>query len=253
MNAMTEPRSYPASSVDPGELATFKATAADWWNPTGPFKPLHALGPVRLGYIREHLIRHFGRDARAAQPLEGLTLADIGCGGGLLCEPLARLGAAVTGIDPLAESIDVARQHAAGQGLHVRYLTGGAEDLAAQGESFDAIVSMEVVEHVPDLSAFIGSCAAAVKPGGIVLLSTLNRTLKSYAMAIIGAEYVLRWLPKGTHHWEKFVKPEELAHAVRAAGLAVVETRGCVYRPLTGEWRQSGDTDVNYFMAAKKA
>ncbi len=158
----------------------------------------------------------------------------------------------MTGLDPLAESIEVARQHAAGQGLTMRYLTGGAEDLAAQGESFDVVVSMEVVEHVPDLGAFIRSCAAAVKPGGIVLLSTLNRTLKSYAMAIIGAEYVLRWLPRGTHHWEKFVKPDELARAVSAAGLTVADTRGCVYRPLTGEWRLSGDTDVNYFMAAKK-
>jgi 2-polyprenyl-6-hydroxyphenyl methylase/3-demethylubiquinone-9 3-methyltransferase len=251
-NGMTETHSAPSSGTDPEQLEIFKAVASDWWNPSGPFKPLHALGPVRIGYIREQIIANTGRDGALACPLEGVVLADIGCGGGLLCEPLARLGANVTGIDPLGESIETARRHCAAQSLEIRYLTGEAADLAARGEQFDAVVSMEVVEHVPDLAAFVRTCAVLVKPGGLLLLSTLNRTLKSYAMAIAGAEYILRWLPKGTHQWDKFVKPDELAHAVSAAGLSVLAARGCTYHPFSGEWRESDDTSVNYFMAARK-
>lgn len=240
------------SGLDERELATFRAAAADWWKPDGKFKPLHALGPVRMEFIRDHATRHFGRDSRSLKPFAGLSIADVGCGGGLLCEPMARLGAQVTGIDPLPESIDVAQRHATDQGLAIRYLAGEAADLAKAGESFDVVVSMEVIEHVPDVSAFIRDCAAILKPGGLLLLSTINRTPKSYAFAIVGAEYVLQWLPKGTHRWEKFITPAELEAACADAGLMWIEARGCVFNPLSGQWRMSDDVAVNYFAAATK-
>ncbi len=241
------------SGVDAGEIESFRKTAFDWWKPGGAHAALHAIAPVRLAYIREQIVQHFHRNARSLCPFDGLALADIGCGGGLLCEPLARLGAAVTGIDPVPESIEAARIHAEPQRLNIRYLTGSAEDLAQKGETFDAVVSMEVIEHVPDPQAFIRACAACVKPGGLLIVSTINRTLRSYALAIIGAEYILRWLPMGTHSWEKFITPEELEAAFRSAGLMPAGERGCIFNPLGGGWQFSSDTAVNYFATAVKA
>jgi len=244
--------SHSGLRTDEQELASFRAGAQEWWNPEGSFKPLHALQPVRIRYIRDHLVSHFGREGRSLTPLKGLAIADIGCGGGLLCEPLARLGATVTGVDPVADSIETARRHAEGQGLVIRYVAGTAEDLAAAGEAFDAVIAMEVVEHVPDLGAFLKACADILKPGGLLLLSTINRTARSYALAIVGAEYILRWLPKGTHRWEKFVTPDELGQALTASGLDLIETKGCVFNPLGEGWQLSSDTAVNYFAAAAR-
>jgi 2-polyprenyl-6-hydroxyphenyl methylase/3-demethylubiquinone-9 3-methyltransferase len=240
------------STLDEREVERFRALAAKWWDPEGEFAPLHAIGPERLRFLREQLVRHFGRDANAARPLEGLRIADIGCGGGLVSEPLARLGASVTGIDPAEENVAAARAHAAESGLEIDYRAARVEDLAAEGAKFDAVIALEVVEHVPDVPAFVGVCAQVLRPGGMMLLSTINRTAKAFALAIVGAEYVLRWLPRGTHQWDRFVTPDELADALRASGLRVVDTRGLTFNPLTREWRLSGDTGVNYFMSAAK-
>jgi len=240
------------STLDQREVERFRALAAKWWDPEGDFAPLHAIGPERLRFLREAVIRHFGRDARAAQPLEGLRIADIGCGGGLVAEPLARLGASVTGIDPAEENVAAARAHAQQSGLEIDYRAARVEDLASEGAQFDAVIALEVVEHVPDVAAFIAVCAKVFRPGGLMLLSTINRTAKAFALAIVGAEYVLRWLPRGTHQWDRFVTPEELRDALARSGLRPVDTRGLSYNPLTREWRLSADTSVNYFMAAAK-
>jgi len=244
--------SQPDSTLDEREVARFRALAAKWWDPQGAFAPLHAIGPERMRFLREQLVSHFARDGNAAQPLEGLRIADIGCGGGLVSEPLARLGASVTGIDPAEENAAAARAHAADSGLEIDYRAARVEDLAAEGAQYDAVIALEVVEHVPDVQAFIGVCAQTLRPGGMMLLSTINRTARAFALAIVGAEYVLRWLPRGTHQWERFVTPDELAAALRASGLRVVETRGLTFNPLTREWRLSDDTGVNYFMSAAK-
>lgn len=241
------------SSVDAAEVARFSAMAADWWNPHGQFKPLHRFNPVRLAYLRDRLIAHFGRDARAAQPLAGLALLDIGCGGGLLCEPLTRLGAAVTGIDASATTIAVARLHAAQMGLAIDYRETTAENLLATGNRFDVVLTMEVVEHVTDRAAFLTAAAGLIKPGGAMVVATLNRTTKAYALAILGAEYVLGWLPRGTHDWQKFVKPEELTAELSGAGLAVAEVTGVSYNPFADRWSLSADTAVNYMVLTTKA
>lgn len=246
----TLPRS--GSTIDTREVERFRALASKWWDPEGEFRPLHAIGPARLQFMREQIVSHFGRDANAARPFDGLRIADIGCGGGLISEPLARLGGSVTGIDPALETIEAAQAHAMSQGLEIDYRAIRVEDLAAAGENFDIVVAMEVVEHVPDLTGFLRVCASILKPGGLMLLSTLNRTLKAYLLAIVGAEYVLRWLPAGTHQWERFVKPDELGAALQNAGLHPAQTRGISYNPLTTEWRLSRDTDVNYLAAARK-
>jgi 2-polyprenyl-6-hydroxyphenyl methylase/3-demethylubiquinone-9 3-methyltransferase len=240
------------STLDEREVERFRALAAKWWDPEGEFAPLHAIGPERLRFLREQLVRHFARDGNAARPLEELRIADIGCGGGLVSEPLARLGASVTGIDPAEENVAAARAHAADSGLEIDYRAARVEDLAAEGAQFDAVIALEVVEHVPDVPAFIGVCAQVLRPGGMMLLSTINRTARAFALAIVGAEYVLRWLPRGTHQWDRFVTPEELGDALRGSGLRVVETRGLTFNPLTREWRLSDDTGVNYFMSAGK-
>lgn len=240
-----------ASNIDDAEVARFRAIAAEWWDERGKFRPLHQIGPVRLQFIRDELLRHFSLKP-GLKPLAGLRLLDIGCGGGLISEPLARLGGTVTGIDPGAENVQIARSHAEPQGLAIDYRACTAEDLVAAGELFDAVVCLEVVEHVPDVAAFVRTCASLVKPGGILVMSTINRTLKSYALAIVAAEYVLNWLPRGTHQWERFVTPEELARHMTAAGLIAPTLSGMSYNPIQDVWSLSKDTGVNYLAAAAK-
>ena len=243
------------ATLDRDEVARFARLAGKWWDANGPFRPLHRINPVRLTYIRDQLCRRFGRDKTAASSLSGLSVLDIGCGGGLVAEPLARLGAFVTGIDPAPENIEAAKAHADGARLKIAYRAATAEELAAEqlaagGSGFDAVLLLEVVEHVPDVPAFLKSVAPLVKPGGVMVLSTLNRTLKAYALAIIGAELILHWLPIGTHQWQRFVRPDELNAALRRAGLTPADTTGMVYNPLADEWRLGRDTDVNYFVTA---
>jgi 2-polyprenyl-6-hydroxyphenyl methylase/3-demethylubiquinone-9 3-methyltransferase len=241
-----------ATTIDSTEIAKFNAMAEAWWDPHGDFKPLHILNPTRIAFIRDLAARHFGRDARGETPLEGLTLCEIGCGGGLLTEPMRRLGAEVTGIDPSARNIGIARSHAEAGGIKITYLQCAAEDMVERRESFDIVLAMEVVEHVANIDLFIASCAQLVKPGGLVFLATLNRTAKAFAFAIVGAEYVMRWLPRGTHDWRKFVKPSELAHPLRRAGLSIEQLTGVTYNPLADRWSLSRDLEVNYMLAAKR-
>lgn len=241
------------STIDTDEIAKFAAMAEQWWDPTGKFKPLHQLNPVRLGYIREKAVAHFGRDASRRKPLEGLTVLDIGCGGGLLCEPLTRLGAKVTGIDAGEKNIAIARLHAEQSMLEIDYRATTAEALAASGERFDLVLNMEVVEHVDNVPLYIKSCAELVAPGGLLLTSTINRTLRAYGLAIVAAEQLLRWLPPGTHDYARFLTPEEISALVSRNGLRVVEKTGVVFHPLANEWRRSTDTGVNYMVLAEKA
>ena len=238
------------STIDPREVARFDALAGDWWNPSGQMKPLHRINPVRIRYIRDQIAARFGRDVKSPEPLSGLRILDIGCGGGLLGEPLARLGATVTGIDPGPTNVEIARVHARRSRLEIDYRATTAEEVAARGETFDVVLAMEVVEHVANLKTFIAASARLVAPGGLFVASTLNRTLKSFALAIVGAEYVLRWLPRGTHSWDKFVRPDELARVLRQSGLAEIDVTGMVFMPLSDDWRLSSDTAVNYFLAA---
>lgn len=234
------------STLDPGEVERFARLAAEWWDPDGKFRPLHELGPARLAFIREAVVRHFARDATSLTPLEGLAVLDIGCGGGLVSEPVRRMGARVTGIEPALENIAAARAHAEATGLSIDYRSARVEDLAAAGERYDCVLCLEVIEHVPDVGAFLGVVAQTVKPGGLLVLSTINRTLKAYALAIIGAEYVLRWLPVGTHQWERFVTPDEMARHLANAGFSTPAYSGLVYDPLADGWSLSKDCDVNY-------
>jgi 2-polyprenyl-6-hydroxyphenyl methylase/3-demethylubiquinone-9 3-methyltransferase len=235
-----------APSIDPDDVARFSAMAAEWWDPAGKFRPLHRLGPVRLAYIRDQLAGHFGRDRKSLRPFEGLRVLDVGCGGGLIAEPLARLGGDVVAIDASAENIGVARAHAAESGLTIDYRVAPAEDLAAAGERFDVVLALEILEHVADRGAFVAACAALVRPGGALIAATLNRTPQSYLLAIVGAEYILGWLPRGTHDWRKFVRPSELAGAVRRCGLELCDFAGVSYSPLADSWRIGRDLAVNY-------
>ncbi|AHB47649.1 3-demethylubiquinone-9 3-methyltransferase [Hyphomicrobium nitrativorans NL23] len=241
-----------ARNVDAAEVARFQRMAQAWWDPTGDFRPLHQIAPARLAFVRDALTRHFERDIGGRYPLKDLTALDVGCGGGLMSEPLARLGARVTGIDPGEENVAIAREHAAAQGLDIDYRATTAESLLAAGETFDAVLALEVVEHVPDVGAFVRTCAGLVRPGGIIVLSTLNRTAKSYALAIVAAEYVLGWLPRGTHQWDRFVTPDELAGHLAAAGLSAPRFRGMAYSPFRDDWSLTDDIDVNYLAAAAK-
>jgi 2-polyprenyl-6-hydroxyphenyl methylase / 3-demethylubiquinone-9 3-methyltransferase len=242
-----------ASTVDEAEVTRFSALAAQWWDPRGKMAVLHKFNPVRLGFIKEGACRHFGRDDKRLDALAGLRVLDIGCGGGILSEPLARLGAAVVGADPSQANIAAAQLHAADAGVSVDYRATTAEALADEGERFDLVLAMEVVEHVADLDLFIRRCTEMVRPGGLMITATLNRTLKSFALAIVGAEYVLRWLPRGTHQWEKFVTPDELESALERHGLAVVDETGVIYDLLADRWRLSTDMDVNYMVVAERA
>jgi 2-polyprenyl-6-hydroxyphenyl methylase/3-demethylubiquinone-9 3-methyltransferase len=245
-----EPRMMETSTIDAAEIARFERLASTWWDPQGPMRALHRFNPVRLAYVRDGACRRFGRDPRSARSLEGLTLLDVGCGGGVLSEPLARLGAQVTGLDPATASIAVARHHAEHSGLCIDYRNETLEAVVGRGESFEIVLAMEVVEHVSDVSAFVADCARAVRPGGLLAMATINRTLRAFALAIVGAEYILGWLPKGTHRWEKFVTPEELTLAIEAGGLGITDLRGLVYNPLRDQWSLSRDTAVNYMALA---
>jgi 2-polyprenyl-6-hydroxyphenyl methylase/3-demethylubiquinone-9 3-methyltransferase len=239
--------------VDDAEVARFSAMAAEWWNPRGKMAPLHKFNPVRLAYIRDLACRHFDRDAKRLDCLQGLRILDIGCGGGILSEPLARLGANVVGADPSTANIEAAKVHAAQSRLAIDYRATTAEALADAGERFDLVLAMEVVEHVADVMLFVARCAEMVNPGAVMIAATINRTFKSFALAIVGAEYVLRWLPPGTHQWDKFVTPNELEIALEKGGLSVVDERGVIYNPIADRWQLSTDTDVNYMLTAKKS
>jgi 2-polyprenyl-6-hydroxyphenyl methylase / 3-demethylubiquinone-9 3-methyltransferase len=245
------------TTIDDAEVARFSAIADEWWDERGKFAPLHKLNPVRIGYLRDQLIRHFfGTDAAhgaLATPLNNLSLVDIGTGGGLIAEPMARLGASVTGIDASATNISIADLHAKAAGVAVTYRSTTAEQLAIEGAQFDVVLALEIVEHVADVALFYDAITTLVKPGGVLVMSTLNRTAKSYALGIIGAEYILRWLPKGTHTWSKFVKPSEMAAALRKRGLMIEDTCGLTYSPLSGLFSLNAKgLDVNYLMLAKK-
>jgi 2-polyprenyl-6-hydroxyphenyl methylase / 3-demethylubiquinone-9 3-methyltransferase len=249
---MPNPEAAASATVDPAEIRRFAALAEEWWTPDGKFGPLHALNPVRLAFIREHAVRRFGLEDSLRSPLRCLDALDIGCGGGLLSEPVRRMGARVVGLDADERGLAVARHHAAEGGLEIDYRLGSAEELAASGARFDVVLAMEILEHVADRDAFLDACAALTRPGGLFIAATLNRTAKSFALAIVGAEYVLRWLPAGTHDWRKFVRPSELAAALRRNGLAIEGLTGVAYDPVSGSWRLSRDLDVNYMIAATR-
>ena len=242
-----------ASSIDPDEVRRFSRLAAQWWDARGPMAALHKFNPVRLAYIRDRAAEHFGRDPARLDSLAGLRVLDIGCGGGILSEPLARLGARVAGADPAETNIAVAKHHAERAGLVIDYRATTAEAMAQSGETFDVVLAMEVIEHVVDVGEFIELAAGMVAPGGLLFVATLNRTAKSFALAIVGAEYILRWLPRGTHRWEKFVTPNELDIAVEQSGLRTIDETGVVYNLFADRWQLSGDTDVNYMIVAEKA
>jgi len=239
-------------TVDRDEVARFERIAKTWWDAAGPMGVLHKFNPVRLQVIRDEASAHFNRVIEQGRPLEGLTILDIGCGGGLLCEPLTRLGAKVTGIDPAPTNVEVAKLHATQSGLNIDYRQTTVETLVAAGERFDIVLSMEVVEHVADVQAFVAACTAAVKPGGQLFMATLNRTLKAFALAIVGAEFVLGWLPKGTHQWDKFVTPRELETEIGKGGMDITYRSGVIFNPLRNIWKLSRDMDVNYMLAARK-
>jgi 2-polyprenyl-6-hydroxyphenyl methylase/3-demethylubiquinone-9 3-methyltransferase len=239
-------------SVDPAEVARFSALAAKWWDAKGEFAPLHKFNPVRLGFIRDQAADHFGRDPKARTPFEGLRLLDIGCGGGLLSEPMSRLGFAVTGADASARNIGTAKAHAEPLGLGIDYRCATAEQLLEEGAGpFDLVLNMEVIEHVADPGQYLRTCSRLVAPGGMMIVATLNRTAKAFALAVVGAEYVLRWLPRGTHDWKKFLKPEELRAFLAAEPVTVQGPFGVSFDPLADRWSLSADTDVNYIMTVR--
>ena len=243
-----------SGTIDDAEIAKFEKMAEDWWDPEGPFKPLHALSPVRIRFIRDQIIQHSKLSESAGpRPLTGLRVLDIGCGGGLLCEPMSRLGADVTGVDAAERNIAIARNHATGMELPIAYRCAAAEDLVAEGLTYDIVLNMEVVEHVADVDLFLGTVAKLIRPGGLMVVATMNRTAKAYALAIIGAEHVMRWLPVGTHDWRKFVKPSEMARHLRAANMRIETLTGLTYNPFTSGWSlNERDLSVNYMATATR-
>ncbi len=249
-----KPSQDESSTASAAEVERFTAMAESWWDPHGKFRPLHQINPVRIGYIRDHACAHFGRDPLSEEPLTGLRVLDIGCGGGLLCEPLTRLGARVIGIDAGEKNIAIARRHAEQGDLKIDYRHVLPENLTKDaGVDFDIVLNMEVIEHVADVDAFLKASGSLLRPGGIMFLSTINRTLKALALAKIGAEYILRWVPAGTHDWRKFVKPSELARRLRPHGIDITDLTGMSYNPVRDEWALSGsDLDINYLAVAVK-
>ena len=241
------------TTISPDEIGKFHKMAEEWWDPEGKFKPLHKFNPVRLSYIRQQVIAHFGLSDTAMRPFEGLRFLDIGCGGGLLCEPMARLGATVVGADAGEKNVKIASLHAEQSGLDIDYRATTSEALAAAGEQFDVVLNMEVVEHVADVPLYLKSCCDLVKPGGLMFVATINRTARAYALAIVGAERVLRWLPKGTHQYEKLVTPEEITSVTRRNGMRVIDKTGVSFNPLKNEWAKSRDMAVNYMLLLEKS
>lgn len=249
----TAPEHLVSVSVDPAEMESFSRMAADWWDPSGPFKPLHIMNGARLKFIRDTICEHFGRDPKADKPLSGLRVLDIGCGGGLLCEPMVRMGANVTGVDALEKTLKTAKTHAELVGVDVNYIHGTVEQLVQSGEApFDAVLNMEVIEHVTIPADFVADCAKMVRPGGLMICSTINRTFKAFAFAIVGAEYVLRWLPRGTHQYAKLVKPIEMRRYLLDAGLSAEPSIGMSLNPFTNQWTLSEDLGINYVTVGKK-
>jgi 2-polyprenyl-6-hydroxyphenyl methylase/3-demethylubiquinone-9 3-methyltransferase len=239
-------------TVDPAEIARFAAQAASWWDPAGNFRPLHRLNPARLRFIRDELVAHFSRDSRSLAPFDGLDLADVGCGGGLIAEPMARLGFHVTAIDADAEAIGIAKAHSDAAGLKIAYRVATVESLARSRRRFDAVLALEIVEHVTNPQAFLAACGRLLKPGGAFIGATINRTPQSYALAIIGAEYLMRWLPRGTHDWNRFLRPSEFVLGLRQAGLTATRLEGLRYRLTNGDWTPTDDLSVNYMVMAVK-
>ncbi len=252
--AATAANSNDTPSIDPGELDKFRAMAEEWWDPDGKFRPLDKFNPVRLEYIRDGACAHFDRDTSSLKPLFGLTMLDVGCGGGLLCEPLARLGAEVTGIDAVSRNIEIASVHADTAAVSIDYRMATVEELVAEKRRFDIVLNMEVIEHVADVDAFLSACGLAVSDGGLMFFATLNRTAKAFALAIVGGEYILRWLPRGTHDWRKFVRPSELTRELASADIEVNDLTGVTYSPLTDQWSLNRqDLNVNYMGTGVKA
>ncbi len=252
MAEMTQPEHGTSASVDPAEIAKFSTMADAWWDPAGKFAPLHKFNPSRLAFVRTFAAGHFGRDPKLLRPFEGLGLLDIGCGGGLLSEPMTRMGFSTLGVDPSSKNIAIATAHAVKSGNNATYRTATAETLAAEGACFDVVLNMEVVEHVTDLSGYLRACAKLVRPGGLMFVATLNKTLKSLALAKIGAEYVLGWLPRGTHDWARFVEPARLRSLLEDAGLNILDTKGISFDPVAWDWHLSDDVDVNYMVVATR-
>jgi len=240
------------TTINEEEVAHFTAMAEEWWDPSGKFKPLHKFNPVRLAYIRAEILDHFKLDGTKRHPFKGLKILDIGCGGGLLCEPMTRLGATVTGADASEKNIRIAAAHAEQTGLEIDYRATTSETMAAAGEQFDIVLNMEVVEHVADVPLYLKSCAELVKPGGLMFVATINRTAKAFALAIVGAEYVLRWMPKGTHSYSKFLTPEEISSQLKRHNMSIKDKTGVTYSPLRDQWRKSRDMSVNYMLLAEK-
>ncbi|WP_010301278.1 bifunctional 2-polyprenyl-6-hydroxyphenol methylase/3-demethylubiquinol 3-O-methyltransferase UbiG [Candidatus Odyssella thessalonicensis] len=240
------------NTLDPEEIARFSKISSQWWDENGAFKPLHHLNPTRLDYITRQISYHYFKNTDKSPNFQGLSVLDIGCGGGLVAEPLTRLGAKVTGIDASEKTIEVAQAHARLMGLDINYACTTAEALADCGQLFDIVLALEIVEHVADVAAFVATCSHLVKPGGLVIFSTINRTLKSYAIAILGAEYIMRWLPVGTHEWQKFLTPGELGSTIREAKLMINDIRGMTFNPFSWSWSLSSDLDVNYFISSHR-
>jgi 2-polyprenyl-6-hydroxyphenyl methylase/3-demethylubiquinone-9 3-methyltransferase len=241
------------NTIDQDEVSRFAAMASEWWDPNGKFKPLHKFNPVRITYIKEKICEHFDRDINAHDALKGLRILDIGCGGGLLSEPMAKMGAEMVSVDPATDNIEIAKLHAQQSGINIDYRATTAEALEAEGEKFDIVLNMEVVEHVSDVDLFVRLCANMVKPEGLMFVATINRTPKANLLAIIMAENVLKWLPRGTHQYEKLVKPEEIEGPLNARSMQVIDRIGVFFNPLTNSWNRSNDMDVNYMLLAKKA